>query len=221
MKLPEIRFKLPELPRHVAISVAVLAASAIIFAISLSLLGGGLDNAVAENRRLKSSIDQATRDTATVSTDVKFVTENTDYFEKLMKGDRLLPHTRRDALRQLQSLAQEHGLTAMNAEFAVANDPPSAAAASQAQGQAVAYRVSAESIKMRLGSALDGQIYGFAADLRRNFPGSAVLVSMKLSRPPKVTSEMLAQISKQGTIVSGEMELIWRTALASAPGQTP
>lgn len=213
MKLPEMRIKLPDLPRKVVTSIGVLAASAILFVILLQVLGGTLDNAVAENARIKRSIDQATRDVATVSTDYKFVTENTEYFEKLMKGDRLIPHTRRDALKQLQSLAQEHGLTAMTADFSASNEKAAPAAAGQPQADA--YRVSVESIKIKLGSPLDGQIYGFIADLRRNFPGSVVLMSLKLSRPPKVTADMLAQISRKGTIVTGEMEVVWRTALAN------
>ncbi|MBX7197993.1 MAG: hypothetical protein K1X51_01295 [Rhodospirillaceae bacterium] len=215
MKLPEIRIKIPDLPRKVMISLAVLVSSAVLFVILLEVLGGTLDGAVTESARLKRSIDQATRDAASANADYKFVTENTEQFEKLMKGDRLVPHTRRDALKQLQSLAQEHGLTEMTAEFAAANDRAAPPTANQAQTQAQAYRVSVESIKIKLGSPLDGQIYGFTADLRRNFPGSAVLTSLKLSRPPKVTADMLAQISKKGAIVTGEMDLVWRTALAN------
>lgn len=220
MKLPDIRFKFPDLPRKVLISAAALVGSGIAFALLLQFLGGALDGALTENARLKRSIDQATRDTQTVDSDYQFVTENTEYFEKLVKGDRLIPHTRRDALKQLQNLAQEHGVTAMTAEFSIATAPATKAAAAS-PGQAEAYRVSVEAIKIKLGSPIDGQIYAFAADLRRNFPGSAVLMSMKLSRPPKVTSDMLAQISKKGAIVNGEMELVWRTALANQPEQKP
>jgi len=218
MKLPEIRFKLPDLPRKVLISAVILAVSAVLFGISVEFLGGALDSANAENARLKQAIDQTTRNIATANTDYTFVTENTAYFEKLIGGDRLVPHTRRDALRQLQSLAQEHGLTALTADFEAANDKTAPAAG---QAQADAYRVSTETIRIRLGSPLDGQIYRFAADLRGNFPGSAVLMSLKLARPPQVTPDMLAQINKKGAIVTGEMELLWRTALANAPEQKP
>ncbi len=208
MKLPDIRFKLPDLPRKVMVSLAVIAGSAITFGLLLQFLAGARDAAIAENTRLKGAIDRATRDTLTVNTDYQFVSENTEYFEKLVKGDRLIPHTRRDALKQLQSLAQEHGLTQMTADFSTTAAPPAA-------GQADAYRVSSESIKIKLGSPLDGQIYGFVSDLRRNFPGSAVLMSMKLARPPKITAGMIEQVSRKGAIVTGEMELVWRTALAN------
>lgn len=213
MKLPDIRFKLPDLPRKVTASLAVLAGAGVTFLLLLQFLVGALDAAVAENTRLKGAIDQATRDTLTVNTDYQFVTENTEYFEKLIKGDRLIPHTRRDALRQLQSLAQEHGLTQMTADFSAA--PAATAATAPAANQADAYRVNVESIKIKLGSPLDGQVYGFASDLRRNFPGSAVLMSMKLSRPLKLTADMIEQVSRKGAIVTGEMELLWRTALAN------
>lgn len=219
MKLPDVRIKIPDLPRKVLIAVSVLAASGILYGILLSVLGGALGAAVAENQRIKRAIEQATRDVATINTDFAFVTENSEYFEKLIKSDRLVPHTRRDALRQLQSLAQEHGLTALTADFDVAigalAGPAQAPAQGQPQAQAGAYRVNVETIRIKLGSPLDGQIYGFAADLRRNFPGSAVLMSLKLTRPPKVTPDMLQQINRKGVIVTGDMELLWRTALAN------
>jgi hypothetical protein len=103
-------------------------------------------------------------------------------------------------------------LTALTADF------DAVAETGQAQADA-AYRVSTESIKIKLGSPLDGQVYGFAADLRRNFPGAVVLTSLKLARPPKLDPDMLAQLNKGGGLVSGEMELLWRTALANAPGE--
>lgn len=220
MKLPEVRIKLPDMPRKVVISLGVLAASLILFGALSQVLGGALDAAMSESQRLRRSIDQAAKDTTTVNADYQFVTENTETFEKLIKGDRLIPHTRRDALKQLQSLAQEHGLTAMTADFEAVPDEKAPAAKANTS-QAEAYRVSVESIKIKLGSPLDGQIYAFTADLRRNFPGSVVLSSIKLTRPPKVTPDMLAQVSRKGSIVTGEMSLIWRTALANAPEQKP
>lgn len=216
MKLPEVRIKIPDLPRKVLVAVAVLAGSLVLFGILAEFLGGALSASVAENTRLKRSVDQATKDTLTANADYQFVTENAEYFERLIKGDRLVPHTRRDAFKQLQSMALEHGLTSLAADFAAVNDRASAA-----QATTGAYRVSAEAIKVKVGAPLDGQIYRFIADLRQNFPGAAVLVSVKLSRPPKVTPDMLAKINRKGVIVDGEMELIWRTALANQPEKAP
>lgn len=218
MKLPDIRIKIPDLPRKVMVAVSVLAGSLVSFGLLTEFLGGALDAAIAENARLKKAVDQATKDIKTVTSDHQFVIENTEYFEKLIKGDRLVPHTRRDAFKQLQSMAQEHGLTQLTADFGAANDRASQSAA---QTQANAYRVSAETIKLKVGSPLDGQVYRFIADLRQGFPGSAVLMSLKLGRPAKVTPALLAQISKKGVIVEGEVELLWRTALANEPEKKP
>ncbi len=226
MKLPTLAVKLPDLPKPVAVAAAVIAASLVLFGILLPVLGGAADDAVIANGRLTNDIAQATKDLKEASDDYRYVTDNLAKFEALLQSDRLVPHTRRAAVRQMTTLAVQHGLTTLNYDFVMAGDKSLAAVTSQVQAkstnsQEIAYRVNVESVDLKLGAPLDGLIYSFLVDLSRDFPGAAVIQSITLERAPKVTDEIL-QLLAQGQdagLVKGDVKILWRTAQAIEPAK--
>jgi hypothetical protein len=210
MKLPEV--KLPELPRRVAIALGIIIGSGALYGALLFTLGTAVIDATIANGRLKAEIADARQKSSTAQSDFDMVAANKEKFEQLMQSEKLIPHTRRDAARQLQAVALQHGISSLNYDFAVVADKAPAAVASQAKSDA--YRVDVEGISLKIGSPLDGQIYNYVLDIQKDFPGTVILQSMDLSRAPQVTTSMLDRVSQaqDAGLVIGDVRLLWRTA---------
>lgn len=217
----KIDLKLPDIPRKAGIGLSLLLVSGLLFGALFFTIGVSRDEAIVENARLEASITQTRRDTTQAIEDVNFVNENQQRFEALIQGERLVPHTRRDAARRMQAAALARGLTLLAYDFNTAAANSAVAVTSQAQG--TNYRVNVEGITIKLGSPLDGQIYKFLLDLKSEFPGAVVLQSLELQRAVAVTSVMLDQISRgaDAGLVQGEAKLIWRTAQSNDPAKKP
>ncbi len=204
---------LRNLPRKVLISLAVLVLSLAALAGAFPLLGSASEDADTMGVRLKGEIDTTRRQITQALDDQKYVEGHLQEFEDLMKSDRLVPHTRRAAVAELQKIATRNGVT-LDYTFQAA--PATSAAAAQSQPATGAYRVSVEQISLKVGAATDGAVYRFLEDLSDSFPGSAVTQTVRLARPPEITSAMLGSLGQSGSpgIVSGEIAVIWRTAEA-------
>jgi hypothetical protein len=228
MKL-DLNVKLPDLPRSVALSVLVITASVVLFGISYFTLGEAHDEAIVTNGRLIAQVAKTQKDIGTAQDDFQYVTENQERFEALLQSDRLVPHVRRAAVRQMQTLALQRRLSALNYDFAVVGEKSAAAVGSQApnqtapDGKSSSYRINVESVELKVGAPLDGQIYGFIQDLGKSFPGAAIVQSVELHRAPKVTQEMLTQVSRgeDSHLVNGEIRFLWRTAQANDSEKKP
>jgi hypothetical protein len=127
-----------------------------------------------------------------------------------MHSDRLVPHTRSVAMAQMQKLALQRGLTTLSYNFASTDN---ATASETVTG---GYRLQAEKVNLKLGSALDTQVFDFVADLGESFPGSAIVQELKLERAPELSTEALNHVSngEESGLVKGEMVFAWRTAQA-------
>lgn len=204
---------LRNMPRKVLISLAVLLLSLVMLGGAFPLLGGASEDAETMGIRLKSEIDSTRKQITQALDDQKYVEEHVEEYESLMKSDRLVPHTRRAAVAELQKIATRNGIT-LDYTFQAA--PPTSAAAAQSQPSNATYRVSVEQISLKVGAATDGAVYRFLEDLSDSFPGSAVTQTVRLARPPEISSGMLASLGQAGNpgIVSGEIAVIWRTAEA-------
>jgi len=179
--LAKIRL-LADLPRITALALVVIAGSLILFGILYPVLGGAEDGAQADNERLTREIRQAEKNLSQAKADYQFVVDNKDLYDNLIQGDRLIPHTRREAVRQLQTLAQQRGLSNLGASFAAAGDQSLKTVTSQpTSGQ---YRVSVENIELKVGAPLDTQIFEFVLDLAESFPGAAVVQYVEMQRAP-------------------------------------
>ncbi len=213
--IPALKF-IADLPRKTAISLVVILCSTVLFGLLYPTLGGIQESAHAENDKLKRDIDQTRRNAQQSKVDKEFVLENKDKYEALLAGDRLVPHARRAAVRQLTELAQARGLSTLQYSFAAAGDQSATKVRSQpASGD---YRVSVEEVDLKIGAPLDTQLLEFVYDLGDNFPGAAVVQSIQLDRVPKITDDMLDKVSGGGQdagLVTGEVKFTWRTAQAN------
>jgi hypothetical protein len=214
--LAKIRF-LADLPRITLIALAVIAGSLVLLGILYPLLGGAQDNAQTDNQRLTREVAQAQRSVSQAKADHQFILDNKDTYDSLIQGDRLIPHTPREAVRQLQTLAQQRGLSSLGATFAAAGDQSLKTVTSQPTGGQ--YRVSVENIEVKVGAPLDTQIFEFALDLAESFPGAAVVQSIDVQRAPTIGEAMLDNVSQgqDSGIVSGDIKVTWRTAQANEP----
>jgi len=205
---------LQNIPRHVLISIAVLATTLVLLAILLPVLGGALDDAFAENRRIQEAIGKTKNDFTRIDADARFVQENQQKFEDLLQNGRLIPHTRRAAVVVLNDLAKEHGLTAMEYSFAAVSAGSNPVTPLQAGNKA--YRLSVEEIELKLGAPTDGPIYRFIDAIEKSLPGSAVLQSVEVKRAPTVTNSALELLSqgKDPKLAEAVVRLAWRTAQA-------
>jgi hypothetical protein len=205
---------LSTLPRNVLISAIVLLVSALLFGAAVHFLGGARDGAIAENARLATEIQTADTGIIRAKDDYQYVVDHQAEYEKLIKSDKLLPHTRRAAVVELQDVAAQRGLTTLNYSFSAAGANSLQAVA--AQPKAGTYRVSVETVELKVGAPYDGAIYGFIADVTEAFPGSAVVDSISLARAQDLTDTALAAISagQEAQLVTGEIRLSWRTAQA-------
>jgi len=205
---------LRDLPRHVAISLAVIVAAIIMFAISLPTLGGARDDAFAENMKLASEITRVNTTIKQSKADIEYVKANKDQFEALLQSDRLIPHTRRAAVVELEKLARANGLKTLNYNIgAVASNSIAAVGAQPATN---GYRVSVENIDLKIGAPIDAAVFNFIVDISESFPGSAIVQTVALKRPPALSAAALNAVSKgqDGELVAGSILISWRTAQA-------
>lgn len=217
MKVPKlsvksIDFKLPDLPKPVMISVSVIAASLLLFLLLLPTLGAARDTAEADVIRLRNDVSTTQKNLRQSRDDYDFVLTNQQRFEALMASDKLIPHTRRTAIRQMQTLALEFGLTGLNYNFQAAGlQAPEAVTAQPKSG---GYRVYIENIELTVGSPLDQSIYSFIAALHDDFPGAMVVSDYELSRAQSISTEALNLVSRgeDSKLVQGKIKYSWRTA---------
>jgi hypothetical protein len=211
LEIPE--FKLPNLPKPVALALAAMAASAMVFLILSFTLGSARDVAEADVVRLRTEISTAQKNLRQSKEDYDFILANQSRFEALMGSDKLIPHTRRTAIRQMQSLALEFGLTGLDYNFQSAGSQ--GATAVSAQPKSGDYRVYVESISLDVGAALDQNIYSFIAAIHDEFPGSMVVSDFSLERPSgSISKETLNKVSRgeDSGLVKGKISYTWRTA---------
>ncbi len=207
---------LEDIPRLVLISVSTIVGALVLFGILLPTLGAARDAAIVRTASLSQQITTTNGTQTQLAADVQFVLDNQAAFDELIQSDRLIPHTRRTAIAELQRLAVARGLTNLNYSFQAAGEAsPEMAGSQPASG---AYKVSLEQVELRVGAPFDGPIYGFINDLTKSFPGSAVVQSITMSRPPQVTDTALKDVSdgRDSRLVEGTVLLSWRTAQAAA-----
>jgi len=202
-------------PRAVLISLAVGIAAIAIIAITVPVLGGARDEAYAQNGRLNGDIARVRKGTTDTQADIDYVQQNGAQYEALLQSDRLVPHTRRAAIVELENSARNNGLTAMTYTIGAAAASTSAQAV-QSQSAAGGYRVSVENITLMVGAPTDGSIYNFIADIMNTFPGSAVVQSMSISRASFISAAALEALSRgeDPKLVEADIIVSWRTAQA-------
>ena len=210
LKLPE--FKIPDLPKPVKLSVAAIGGCLVLFILLFFTLGSGLDTAESDARRLQGELQTLQKNVTQSKQDIEYITKNKDRFDALMSSDKLIPHTRRTAIRQMQALALEFGLSNLNYNFQAAAAAAPEAVTSQPKGDS--YRVSVESIELSVGSPIDSSIYSFMAAVHDDFPGSMVLTEVELERASSISAEALNNVSRgaDSGLVKGKLKYLWRTA---------
>jgi hypothetical protein len=208
------------IPKKVLISLGVILGSLLIFVVLLFTLGDSRLDAEGSRQRLTNDIAATKKALAQTQADHKYIGDHQAQFETLLKGDRLVPHTRRIAILELQRVGVADGLSALSYSFKPIGIM--SAAGAQSQPTSDAYRVSVENIALKVSAPIDGDVYRFVRDINAAFPGSIVVQSIKLTRAPEITSAMLAAISQgqDAQIVSGEVSVLWRTAEAQEKPQT-
>ena len=206
--------KLKLYPKHVLISAAVGLASLVLLVLSVVFVGGALSDGEIENARLKAEQSELGKKLGTSSGDYKFAIDNREKFEAVLASEKLVPHTRVTAAQHLEALARQRGLESLTYSFAAAADQSLAAVKSQPVTGG--YKVSVESVDLKLGAALDTPIYGFLMDLGDDFPGAVVLQSFTITRDPVVSDTAIDRLSHglSSGLVNGEAKVIWRTAQA-------
>lgn len=211
---PVMRLLTDRMPRRVAISVVALAATFLLALILVPILGTFHSDTLDRNDQLKSSIAGLTKDLKSAKDDHQYIIDNKDQFEELTHSDRLIPHTRSVATAQLQKLALSRGLTTLSYSFSAGGDKTTSR--DQVTG---GYRVQVENIDLKVGSALDTQIFELVTDMNENFPGIAVVESLSMERAQDLTTDALNAVSKgqESGLVKGAIGLSWRTAQAQDP----
>lgn len=203
---------LPDLPKKVALSLAVIGASIAIFILLALTLGAANTQTETDVIRLKNDVVSTQKNLRQSKEDYEFIIANKDKYETLLSGDKLIPHTRRTAIRQMQALALEFGLSSLTYTFdAVGAQTPQVVSN---QPQSGLYNVSVEKIELMLGAPLDRSMYAFMAAIHDDFPGSMVLSELELERAPAVAPEALNKISlgSDSGLVKGKAVYSWRTA---------
>lgn len=206
---------IPDIPRNVAMAAATLVVTVLLFVTSYLILGGARDEAIAQNGRLTTQIAQTRTQIGEVGQNHEYVVANMAQYEALLKSDRLIPHTRRSAVVELQRVAQSRGITKL--QYGFAGVMATSAEAVKVQQASAAYRLSVERVSLEIGAPIDGAVYGFLADITETFPGAAVLESISLARPPAITEADLAGLSapRGGALAQGTLVFSWRTAQAN------
>jgi hypothetical protein len=201
------------MPRKVAVASIVMTLTLVAFAVLFFVLGGAHDDAMEANANLKKNLDQISRNAKQSKDDRQFILDNKEKYEALLGGDRLIPHTRRTAMAQMQSLALQRGLTNLSYNFTAAGERNANVAGPVITG---GYKIQVEKVDLKVGAALDSQVYDFMLDLADSFPGSAVVEQFTLERAPDITTDALNMVSRgrDSGLVKGEVHFTWRTAQA-------
>ncbi len=207
--------KLSEVPIPVLIAGGIIAFFLILFIGTFPFLSSGLDESMAENRRLNNELRTTQSSIGRAKDDYVFVVENERQFEEAMASDEIIPHTRRAAARQMQTVALENGLTSLNYNFAATGEIDRGRG--QASSSADAYALHVEEIGLDVGAPLDRPVYAFIEQLIRTIPGTVVVRQFELQRAEMITTDMLNNVAIGGNagIVSGTIDFSWRTAQAN------
>ncbi len=207
--------KLSEVPIPVLIAGGIIAFFLILFIGTFPFLSSGLDESMAENRRLNNELRTTQSSIGRAKDDYVFVVENERQFEEAMASDEIIPHTRRAAARQMQTVALENGLTSLNYNFAATGEIDRGRG--QASSSADAYTLHVEEIRLDVGAPLDRPVYAFIEQLIRTIPGTVVVRQFELQRAEMITTDMLNNVAIGGNagIVSGTIDFSWRTAQAN------
>jgi hypothetical protein len=205
---------LADLPPLTAIGVVVIAASTVWFAIFFPLLGGYEERTRDENAQLTREISEAEKGATQSSEDEQFIRKNKELYDEIVHGDRLIPHTRRAAIHQLQDLALQRGLSSLSYTFTPIAETSAKGVTSQPKGDL--YHVSVENIELKVAAPLDTQLFDFVLDMGEAFPGAAVVQSVDFMRPGTIDEQTLERVgSRDSGIVTGSVKLLWRTAQAN------
>jgi hypothetical protein len=208
--LKDLRRIFESIPRPAFLGIVALVVTGVLFALSVLLLGGARDDAQARGRQLNNDISTITNAITQAKIDREYVEKNSARYEELIKSDKLIPHTRRAALSALRDAAKPHGLEdALSFTFSAAASLDTA----QRQPASGAYRLSVETIALKIEAPLDGPIYRFLDDVTNSFPGALSLESLALTRVANVNETELSQVAAgHGKLVTGDVVLSWRTA---------
>lgn len=208
--------KLSEVPIPVLVAGGIIVLFVVIFLGSFPFLSSSLDDSLAQNRRLTNEVRTTNTSIERARDDYTFVVENERRFEEAMASDEIIPHTRRAAARQMQTVAVENGLTSLNYNFAASGEQARGRGATPASSDS-AYTLHVEEIRLEVGAPLDRPVYAFVEELLRTIPGTAVVRQLELSRAETITTDMLNRVATgQGSgIVTGTIDFSWRTAQAN------
>lgn len=205
--------KWSEVPIPVLVSGGIIAAFFVIFIAAFIFLSGALEDSTNLNRRLENDLRANQAAIKRAQDDYVFVLENDLRFEEAMASDEIVPHTRRAAARQMQTVALENGLTSLNYNFAAVGGQRERNQAAAAPSSA-AYTLHVENIDMEVGAPLDRPVYAFIEELLRTIPGTAVVREITLERAETITTDMLNRVAlgQASGIVTGSIQFSWRTA---------
>jgi hypothetical protein len=219
--ITDLRRVLAGIPRPALLGISVIIVTGTLFVLSFFLLGGARDNALAEGRRLQGQIDGTIKAISQSKQDQEYVEKHSARYDELMKSDKLVPHTRRAALAALSDAAAPHGLQdSLSYTFSAAS--ASSLESAQSQPTSGAYRVSVETVSLKIAAPMDGAIYRFLDDINHAFPGAVALESLILTRVPEVNEGALAQVaSGSARLVTGDVVLSWRIAQKEESKEKP
>ncbi len=207
--------KWSEIPIPVLVSSGIIVFFLVVFVGSFPFLTSTLEEAQSDNRRLQNDLRTTQSAISRAQDDYTFVVENERRFEEAMASDEIVPHTRRAAARQMQTVALENGLTALNYNFALVseNRGREQSAASTTDG----YTLHVENIDLDVGAPLDRPIYAFIEDLVRGIPGTAIIKEFEIRRSENISTDMLNRVAmgENSGIVTGTIQFSWRTAQAN------
>ncbi len=208
--------KWSEVPIPVLISGGIIVFFLIVFLGSFPFLTGARDEAQNQNNRLQNDLQSTNASIDRARNDYAFVEDNERRFEEAMASDEIMPHTRRAAARQIQTVAIENGLMSLNYNFALAASPD------QGRGQggpsaSDAYRLQVENLSLEIGAALDRSVYAFIEELVRTIPGTIVIREFQVGRAESISTEMLNRVAQgqNSGIITGTVRFSWRTAQAN------
>lgn len=212
--------KWSEVPIPVLVSGGIIAFFFVVFIGSFIFLSGALEDSTSMNRRLENDLRSTQAAINRAQDDYVFVEENERRFEEAMASDEIIPHTRRAAARQMQTVALENGLTSLNYNFAAVGGQRGRNQAAAAPSTA-AYTLHVENIDLEVGAPLDRPVYAFVEELIRTIPGTAVVREVVLERAETITTDMLNRVAigQESGIVTGSIQFSWRTAQANREAQ--
>lgn len=207
--------KWSEVPTPVLIYGGIIVVSLVVFIGSFPFLSSGFEQVTQERNRLNNDLRSTNASIERAKEDYTFVVENERRFEEAMASDEIIPHTRRAAARQMQTVALDNGLTALNYNFALASERDSGGGASGSSDDS--YRLHVENLTVDMGAPVDRSVYAFVEELVRTIPGTVVVRELSLQRAEEITTDMLNNVARgqNSNIVTGNVMFSWRTAQAN------